>query len=60
MSFSYPTNARGIIVVVDLADFALQEQPEDNLVGSLFTRPGIMAHIPRPLSQSIPWNCMIQ
>ena len=46
-------------IFLDLADFALQEQPEDNQ-WSLFLGHGIMAHIPWPLSQSNPWNCIIQ
>ena len=42
-----------------LADFALQEQEEDNLMVA-FREHGIMAHIPCPLSQSNPLNCIIQ
>ena len=38
-------------ILQDLAEFALQEQPEDNLMA---------AHIPWPLSQSNYWNCIIQ
>ena len=38
-------------ILLDLADFALQEQPEDNSLWSLFLGHGIMAHIPWPLSQ---------
>ena len=59
---SYPTSASGIInqeILLDLADFALQEQPEDNLM-PLFHGRGIMAHIPWLLSQSNPWNYIIQ
>ena len=48
--------------LLDLADFALQEQPEDNSM-SLFLGHGIMAHTytmaAKPM-QSNPWNCIIQ
>ena len=44
-------------ILVDLADFALQEQLEDNLMASFFLGHGIMAHIPWPRSQS---NRLIQ
>ena len=44
-------------ILLVLADFALQEQPEDNLIFILGR--GIMTHIPWPLSQSNPWNCII-
>ena len=47
-------------ILLDLADFILQEQPEDNLMIKLFVGHGIMAHIPWPLSQSKRWNCIIQ
>ena len=46
-------------ILLDLTDFALQEQPEDNLMVAI-SRGGIMDHIPWPLSQSNPWNCIIQ
>ena len=38
-------------ILLFLADFALQEQPEDNLAAK-FRGHGTMAHIPWPLSQS--------
>ena len=38
--------------MLDLSDFSLQEQPEDNF-GSLFLGHGIMAHIPWPLIETI-------
>ena len=48
-------------MLLDLADFALQEQPEDNLMMAISSLGhGIMAHITEPLSQSNPWNCIIQ
>ena len=46
-------------MLLDHADFALQEQAEDNLMVA-FLEHGIMAHIPRPLSRSNSWNCIIQ
>ena len=46
-------------ILLDLADFALQERAEDNLIIAFLVR-GIMAHIPWPLSQSNPWNFIIQ
>ena len=46
-------------ILLDLDDFALQEQQEDNLMAPVLEH-GIMAHIPWPLSQSNPWNCIIQ
>ena len=46
-------------MLLDHADFALQEQAEDNLM-FFFLEHGIMAHIPWPLSQSNPSNCIIQ
>ena len=42
-------------MLLDRADFALQEQPKDNLIGTNFGH-GTMAHIPWPLSQSNPWK----
>ena len=42
--------------LLDLADFALQEQPEDNLMITIFRAGYIMAYLPWPLSQSNPWN----
>ena len=39
-------------ILLDLADFALQEQP-DNLMVAIF-------HVPWLLSQLNPWNCIIQ
>ena len=63
---SYPTTVSGIIVLnnqeilLDLADFALQEQPEDNLMVAISRAwYNEMAHISWPLSQSNPWNCII-
>ena len=52
-------------MLLDHADFALQEQAEDNLMVSWsLLEHGIMAHIhghvPWPLSQSNPLNCIIQ
>ena len=46
-------------MLLDLADFALQEQADGNLMVA-FLEHGIMAHIPWPLSQSNPWICIIQ
>ena len=55
------TSASGIInnqeIMLFLADFVLQKQQEDT---SLFLGHGIKAHIPWPLCQSNPWNCIIQ
>ena len=45
---------------LDHADFALQQTGRRQIKGPLFLEYGIMAHIPRPLSQSNPWNCIIQ
>ena len=46
-------------LLLDLADFALQEQPEENLmVGISRAWYNLMFHIPWPLSQSNPWNCI--
>ena len=49
-------------ILLYLADFALQEQLEDNLMIAKCLEHGtcILAHIPWPLSQSNPWNCIIQ
>ena len=47
-------------MLLDHADFALQEQAEDKFNGRFFLEHGIMAHIPWPLSQSNPSNCSIQ
>ena len=33
-------------ILLDIADFALQVQPEDNLMVAQFLGHGIMAHIP--------------
>ena len=33
-------------ILLDLADFTLQEQPEDNLMVALFLGHGIIADIP--------------
>ena len=46
-------------ILLDLDDFALQEQEEDNLMAPVLGH-GIMAHIPWPPSQSNPWNWIIQ
>ena len=66
----HPTNTSGIIIIVlitknnqeillDLADLALQEHPEVMCHLSLVHRI-TLAHIPWLLSQSNPWNCIIQ
>ena len=44
-------------ILLDLADFALQEQTEDNFNGRHFSA---IVYIPWPLSQSNPSNCIIQ
>ena len=41
-------------ILLDLAVFALQEQPKDNFKWSLFLKHGIMAHILWPLCPSNP------
>ena len=41
-------------ILLDLADFALQEQPEDNIMVAISRACRIMAHIPWPLNQSKP------
>ena len=46
-------------ILLDVADFVLQEQPEDNLMVTI-SRTWLMAHIPWKLSQSNPWKCIIQ
>ena len=46
-------------ILLDLADFASQEQPEDNLMVATY-QALYRAHITWPLSQSNPWNCIIQ
>ena len=47
-------------ILLDFADFALQEQPEENLIVAIFWAWYITAHIPRPISQSNLWSCNIQ
>ena len=44
-------------ILLDLADFAVQEEPADNLMVAILGH-GIMADIPWPLSQSNPSNCI--
>ena len=44
-------------MLLDPADFALQEQPEDNLMVAVFLGHGVMADKPYwLLSQPNPWN----
>ena len=52
MIISYPSEWNNHEVLLDIGDFALQEQPEDNLMVA-FSQA-----IYR--SQSNPWNCIIQ
>ena len=40
-------------ILSGLADFALHEQPEENFMVTI-------SQIPWPLSQSNPWNCIMQ